>query len=69
MMSKSDAAQASQVTNYQDDVNVDIDREYDLDATAPEDVDDEEISIEPVNFIKAAVQKVFFSTKLTLKFY
>jgi hypothetical protein len=60
-MSDTDATQASQVTNYQDDVNADVDREYDLDATAPEDVvDDKEISIEPVNLVKAAIQKVFF---------
>lgn len=72
-MSKSDATQASQITNYQDDVNADVDREYDLDATAHEDVvDDEEIiaSVEPVDLVKSAVQKVcFFSSQKQPNFY
>ena len=60
VMSDTDATQASQITNYQDDVNANVDQEYDLDATAPEDVvDDMEISIKPVNLVKAAIRKVF----------
>jgi hypothetical protein len=63
-MSKSDATQASSNVNYQDDVNVNLDREHDLDATATEDeVDNEAIGTEPADLVKAAVQKVFFVDK------
>ena len=61
VMLDTDATQASQITNYQDDVNANVNWEYDLDTMAPEDVvDDKGISIEPVNLVKAAIQKVFY---------
>ncbi len=60
-MSKSDATQASSNINYQDDINVNLDREHDIDATAVEDeVDDETISTDAVDHVKAAVQRVLF---------
>jgi len=63
-MSKSDATQASSNVNYQDDVNVGLDREHDLDATATEDeVDNDVIGTEPTDLVKAAVQKVIFFNK------
>ena len=63
-MSKSEATQASSNVNYQDDVNVSVDREHDLDATAAEDeVDNEAIGTEPTDLVKAAVQKVIFVKK------
>ena len=63
-MSKSDATQASSNVNYQDDVNVGLDCEHDLDATATEDeVDNEVIGTEPTDLVKAAVQKVIFVNK------
>jgi len=63
-MSKSDATQASSHINYQDDVNVGLDREHDVDATATEDdVDNEAIGTEPTDLVKAAVQKVIFVDK------
>lgn len=37
IMSKSDASQASLHVNYQDNVNIGLDREHDIDATATED--------------------------------
>jgi hypothetical protein len=75
-LSTSDATQASRTTNYQDDVNVNVNREYDLDAMAPENEPDEEIAgsiqVEPVNLVKTAIQKVFlfdFSKNDFIKFY
>jgi hypothetical protein len=63
-MSKSDATQASSNVNYQDDVNVGVDHEYDLDVTATEDeADNEAIVTEPADLVKAAVQKVIFVDK------
>ncbi|KAF8237820.1 hypothetical protein L208DRAFT_1245739, partial [Tricholoma matsutake] len=59
IMSKSDAMQASSNVNYQDNVNVGLDREHDLDATATEDeVDNKVIGTEPTDLVKAAVQKL-----------
>lgn len=58
-MSKSNAEQATSNLNYQDDVNADLDRKHDLDATAADDeVDNEEISTDAANHVKAAIQKV-----------
>ena len=55
-MSKSNAMQASSNINYQDDVNVGLDREHDLDATAAEDeVDNKVIGTEPTDLVKVAV--------------
>jgi len=62
-MSKSEAMQVSSNVNYQGDVNVSVDREHDLDATAAEDVDNEAIGMEPTDLVKAAVQKVIFIKK------
>ena len=63
-MLKSNAAQVSSNINYQDDVNVGLDREHDLDATAAEDeVDNNVIGTEPTDLVKAAVQKVIFFDK------
>ncbi|KAF8233897.1 hypothetical protein L208DRAFT_1264455, partial [Tricholoma matsutake] len=59
IMSKSNAMQASSNVNYQDDVNVNLDCKHDLDAMATEDeVDNEAISTEPTDHVKAAVQKL-----------
>ncbi|KDR70575.1 hypothetical protein GALMADRAFT_144479 [Galerina marginata CBS 339.88] len=59
IMSKPDATQATSNVNYQDDVNADLDREHDFDATAAEDeVDDEVISTEAADHVRAAVQKL-----------
>ena len=63
-MLKSDTTQASSNVNYQDDVNICLDHEHDLDATAAEDkVDNEAIGTEPTNLVKVAVQKVIFANK------
>ncbi|KAF8812635.1 hypothetical protein BYT27DRAFT_7086732, partial [Phlegmacium glaucopus] len=59
IMSKSDAAQASVNLNYQDDVNANLDREHDLNATVPDDeVADEDVAIEVADRVKVAVQKL-----------
>jgi hypothetical protein len=62
-MSKSDATQARKNPNYHEDVIADLNREHDLDATAPDDDEmaDDNITIDTTNYVNAAVQKVFHS--------
>jgi len=68
-MSKYDAMQASSNVDYQDDVNVNLNCEHDLNATATEDeVDSKAISTEPGDLVKAAVQKVFLIEKDSCSF-
>jgi hypothetical protein len=58
-MLNSDATQASNSLNYQDDVNTDLDQEHDLDATALDDsTDDEKIQVSS-DYVKGAIQKVY----------
>jgi len=63
-MSKSAAKKASSSLNYQDDINSNLNREHDIDATAEDeendDKDDEENSIEAASRVKEAVLKVIF---------
>ncbi|KAF8798661.1 hypothetical protein BYT27DRAFT_7122774 [Phlegmacium glaucopus] len=59
IMLKSNATQACSNLNYQDDINADLNREHDLNAMAPdEEADDEDITIEAADHVKAAVQKL-----------
>ena len=68
-MSKSDATQASKSFNYQEDVNANLDREHDLNATAPDDeMGDEDTTMEAANYVKAAVQKVIHSLTFVIYF-
>src|ERR1700678_1431209 len=69
-MSKFDATQASLI-NYQDDVNASIDREDDLDATVEDkavDEDTEITSMDVVDHVKRAVQKVLVFVKIFVGF-
>ena len=67
-MSKSTAKKASASVNYQDDVNSALDREHDIDATADEEVDedDEGNDTESTSQVKVAVLKVCFDFMILL---
>ena len=68
-MSKTDATQASKSFNYQEDVNANLSREHDLNATAPEDeMGDEDTTMEAANYVKAAVQKVIHCSTFVIYF-
>jgi hypothetical protein len=71
-MTKSDATQASKNFNYQEDVNAKLNREHDLNATAPDDeMANEDITmegLEAANYVKAAVQKVLHSSSFLIHF-
>ena len=60
-MSKSTAKKASSSVNYQDDVNIALDRKHDIDATVDEEdeedeEDDEENSTESTSQVKDTIQ-------------
>jgi hypothetical protein len=62
-MSKSTAKKASSSLNYQDDVNSNLDRDHDIDATAEDEGEgdegeDDESGMEVANQVKDAVLKV-----------
>lgn len=62
LISKNEGARAAAAGfNYQDDVNVPLEREYDMEA-APEDDDDEDITPQPSDKIQMAALKVFLDS-------
>ena len=62
-MSKSTAKKASSSINYQDNVNIALDREHDIDAM----VDEEGNGTESASQVKGAVQKVSFDFVIPLR--
>ena len=59
LMSKNDSTQAASASfNYQDDVNIDLDRNKDIEAAPEEDDPDGAVSVDPAEKIQMAVHKV-----------
>lgn len=69
-MSKNDGTQAVSASfNYQDDVNVGLDRDEDIEAAPEEEESDMEVGVDPAEKIQMAVHKVGNDPTLLVLFF